>query len=626
MCGISGIIRHGGLDSTDVSAVQVMTRSMQHRGPDSDGFFSDANVAIGMRRLSILDISGGSQPFYNEDSSVIIIINGEIYNFIELRFELEKTGHTFRTKSDCEVVVHAYEEYGNEFLNKLRGMFSFCLYDIKRHKVILGRDRIGEKPLYVLDDGFSIRFASEMKTLLITVDRKQRILDPDSVYLYLHYQYVPEPRTIISGIRKIAPGTYLEIDLQKQESREHRYWSFDDIPTIVSDDPIMSIRNILNDIGRLIIRADMPIGISLSGGIDSSSIALLCAQYNSQPMHAFSLGYPGDLKNDERQLARTLAKNLKMEFHDIEITSKEVVDHFANLVWSLDDPIADISAHAYFAIAREARRAGVPVLLGGFGGDELFWGYEWTRRSVGYNKLKRCVIMRLNLFIQQLLQQRPTSANFFEVSMRVFQRTFGKGYIFYDLDPGFSGFKQSVDQICTKEFLSTVACGSAGVFFSKQTFDDPEFTSCKLIHELWLMSNCLPLGDRLNMAHSIEFRLPLVDYRLIEGVVGLRRHVRGDYKLGQKRWLVEAMKDLLPQDVIERKKRGFTPPSREWLASLINEYGPLLKNGNLVQSNIVNKSFILSAMKEPSHWGNVLYRLLVLEVWISLYVNGDKLI
>src|SRR4026209_2144415 len=308
MCGIAGIISEAPTTPAEIAGVKRANSRLTHRGPDGAGEFTDDHVMLAMRRLSIIDLDGGWQPLYNEARSLALVANGEIYNFVDLRERLEGLGHRFNTHSDCETILHLYEEYELDFVQHLRGMYAFALWDTKRKRLILARDRMGEKPLYLYETNGRVLFASEMKALLAS-GLVPFELDPTSVNLYFHYQYVPEPRTPLKGVRKLDAASLVIVDVDPWRIEERRYWRMEDAPTLEGD-PATLIREQLETVSKIVIRSDVPVGISLSGGLDSSAIAALAARQYPGTMLAFSIGYPGSLANDESPDARALADEL----------------------------------------------------------------------------------------------------------------------------------------------------------------------------------------------------------------------------------------------------------------------------------------------------------------------------
>jgi len=373
MCGICGAV---GLPSQRAfTATERMVRALVHRGPDDEGLHQADGVVFQMRRLSILDLPGGKQPLSNEDSTIALVANGEIYNHRSLRRELERLGHRFRTRSDCETIVHAYEQYGDDFLSHLRGMFAIAIHDLTRRRVILARDRLGEKPLYVADGSGGLLFASELRALLASGE-VPTVFDPSSLYAFFHFGFIPEPETAIVGVHKLPAGHLLSIDLATGQRRVERYWDFQDVAPRRAD--AATVCAALEHTSALITDADVPVGVALSGGVDSGAIAIMAAARSPRSLHAFTVGYdePGD--SDETEYAHAIATHAGLTFHPVRLSTADVVASYPETLWLKDDPNADITGPAYLAIARAARAAAVPVILLGHGGDELFWGYPWV--------------------------------------------------------------------------------------------------------------------------------------------------------------------------------------------------------------------------------------------------------
>lgn len=609
-----------------------MSAAQTHRGPDGAGAFFSANVALASRRLSIIDPEGGWQPLYNEDKSLALIINGEIYNYIELRERLKASGHEFRTDADGEVILHLYEENPSDFVTYLRGMFAFALWDENRRRLILARDRMGEKPLYLFERGDRILFASELKSLLYS-----RLvpfeLDARAVNLYFHYQYVPEPLTAVKGVRKLDAGRMLVIDAETWHSEEKVYWQMEDAPAL-DGEPRDLIRQKLEEVSELIVRSDVPVGVALSGGLDSSIVAAFAAR--RQPaLCAFSVGYTGRPESDERADAEAFARYLKVPFFDVELDTRMIVDFFPELNYWRDDPIADISGFGYYAVMKLAREHGVPVLLQGQGGDELFQGYPQLREAVAAT-LKKAALLRRPLtqsFLQSVTLDFPRERSLRGLSawMRDFggirsgwgnvrqQRAAPGRMIFYDKSEDFISASNGVQSLYSAKFREQIDERDA---YSLFTFPGGEWKHVEtaltaLICATYLRENGITQGDRLGMASSVEMRLPLIDYRFVETIVGLRKN-QSDKNLPPKQWLKDAVSDVLPGWVLNRPKRGFAPPTRQWHDALFAAYGNLLENGYLVQSNILTKESgtLLAKGNFPAEVVSPLsFKALVLEQW-----------
>lgn len=587
---------------------------------------------LAMRRLSIIDLDGGWQPLYNEDHTLALVANGEIYNFVELRERLEGLGHRFNTHSDCETILHLYEESDLDFVQHLRGMYAFALWDAKRKRLVLGRDRMGEKPLYLYETNGRVLFASEIKALLAS-GLVPFELDPASVNLYFHYQYVPEPRTPLKGVRKLDAASLLIVDVEPWKIEERRYWRMEDAPPIEGD-PATLIREQLETVSEIVIRSDVPVGISLSGGLDSSAIAALAARKYPGTMRAFSIGYPGSLANDERPDARALADELGMPFHDAELTTSEMVSFFPKLVYLRDDPIADIAGFGYYSVMKLAREHNVPVVLQGQGGDELFWGYSWVqdaarasarklqRANSPVGTLPRYVAldlpgglsrMQLGEWAHRLGGLRPSWEN-----LRRDRTSSPDQMVFYDLVPDFRTSITETRTIYSKSFREQINGTTATSLF---TIDRPwpniDVTLTRLICDTYLRENGVTQGDRLGMASSIEMRLPLLDHVLVETVIGLRK-AHTDVDKPPKAWFKAALKDVLPESVINRRKRGFSPPVLDWHRALFAAHGKSLADGYLLQYGVLTEHSareLAAGPFPPDSTTPLSFKALVLEQW-----------
>ncbi len=632
MCGIAGIITQATATAAEIAGVRNANSSLTHRGPDGSGEFEASHVMLAMRRLSIIDLDGGWQPLYNEDRTLALVANGEIYNFVELRARLERQGHRFNTNSDCETILHLYEEHDLDFVQHLRGMYAFALWDTKRKRLVLARDRMGEKPLYLYETNGGVLFASELKALLAS-GLVPFELDPAAVNLYFHYQYVPEPMTPLKGVRKLDAASLLIIDLDPWRLEERRYWRMEDAPPLEGD-PARLIREQLETVSEIVIRSDVPVGISLSGGLDSSAIAALAARKYPGTMLAFSIGYPGNLANDERPDARALADQLGLPFHDAELTTSEMVSFFPELVYLRDDPIADMAGFGYYSVMKLAREHNVPVVLQGQGGDELFWGYGWVqdaahasarkvqRANNPIGTLPRYVDldlpgglsrMQLGEWVHRLGGLRRSWEN-----LKRDRTASPDQMVFYDL---VSDFRKSITEtrtIYSKSFNEQINGNTAASLF---TFDRPwpniDVTLTRLICDTYLRENGVTQGDRLGMASSIEMRLPLLDHVLVETVIGLRK-ARTDVNQAPKAWFKAALKDVLPADVINRPKRGFSPPVMEWHRALFSEYGDSLAEGYLCQHEVLTKESAQQLSQGPfpnDSTTPLSFKALVLEQW-----------
>ena len=603
MCGITGVLSSDVIRDADSAIVRQMNHRIEHRGPDSEGIYTSEHVMLGMRRLSIIDLAGGQQPLFNEAGDIAIVCNGEIYNHHELRNELEALGHRFSSHSDVETIVHAYEEYGIKCLAKLRGMFAFALWDGKAGKLFLARDRMGEKPLYIhRDQSGSVWFSSELRSLTAAMAEPPRIT-AEAFNLFLTFQYVPEPASLLKGVELLPAGHYLELKPGELSAVSVSYWDLAQ-PHEDPSRPVAVTEEILDSACRLMGSADVPVAVALSGGIDSSLVAALTARHYPGQLHAFTIGYQGRPDTDERGFAATLAKELGIGFTEVELNTDDVIEGFPALMAVMDTPIGDIAAFGYYSVCKAARAAGYPVLLSGMGGDEFFWGYEWVRDAVTRN--------------EAILAGNPLKPS-------LWQRLFGKKAV---SKPDFFGVHPDLRNGDTwSRMLMSASVRDQlpeGYWLDQASLDlsRPVHQAVSdLLNRTWLRSNCLALVDRMSMAHSVEVRLPLLDVELVNRVTGMRNDGLVDWNKPHKWLLIEALRDALPADVLTRQKQGFTPPVRDWMNGIVKRFAPLIADGALVRQGLIDPDRArgkLSGFDLP-----FLYKLVLLECWVRLHLEGQ---
>lgn len=633
MCGIYGLIQ---LNSSAVSLGEALARMgsvIEHRGPDDHGHFQAPGVGLGMRRLSIIDVAGGHQPIANEDETVWLVLNGEIYNFRELHAWLEQKGHRFRTRTDTEVIVHLYEEVGVDFFKHLRGMFGLALWDVKRERLILGRDRIGEKPLYIRREPGRFLFASELKSILQAGDVPRR-LNTTALEEYLALGYVPAPLTLLEGIEKILPGHYLLVE--KDRIEDHEYW---DVPRGKTEsrsemDWIELLREkLLETIGSQLV-SDVPLGAFLSGGIDSSTIVAGMARLTGQAVKTYSIGYEaGDNYYNELSFAKTVANAFGTDHHEI-IVRPEVSDLLPKLVWHLDEPIADSACLTTYLVSRLASKS-VKVILSGVGGDELFGGY---RRYLG-NSLHR---------FYKLLPG-PVRRSWLPALFRHVPQD--RGAVWKDYARYASAFLNTAELGPAERYMSYVTLlspqvqrdllqrerqtGSDGTGAAAETLQR-YFARCPKDDDLnriiyadlktSLPDDLLALTDRMSMAASIECRAPFVDYELIE----LARRIPASLKIRGmtlKYLLKKAVAPWLPREVTHRKKRGFGAPVGSWLRQdlqpLIHD---LLSEEQLRRRGLMHwpavENILRAHQEQRRDYTDQIFALLLLETWCRIYLDG----
>lgn len=574
MCGICGIFQLDPESVVDRTLLQTMNRTLVHRGPDDEGYYTAGPVGLAMRRLSIIDLDGGRQPITNEDESLWIVYNGEIYNYPELMSDLVSRGHCFRTKSDTEVILHLYEEMGEECVTRLSGMFAFAIWDSTKRTLFIGRDRLGIKPLfYSFKPRGHLIFASEMKAILAAP--VGRDWDFQALHDYLSLMYVPTPATAFAAIRKLPPGCTLTCSPQGMKIRQ--YW---DIPLPCEGeqgrDDLDYEEEILEALENAIRRhmiADVPVGALLSGGLDSTTVAAVMTRKLDVPLKTFTVGF--DRKSyDESEDARLVAQTLGTE-HREEVVRPDMVESLPDLVNFFDEPFSDYSCIPTFLVSRMAAEH-VKVVLTGDGGDEAFAGYPTHvayRVSRIYRMIPRWIREGL---IGPLAAALPTSMEriSFDYKAKRFvtgaELPFEQGHYWWKVIFN----EQEKQALCTPEFLGNGLRDSFEVF-------DRHFQTARHAHPLnrllyvdaktFLLDDNLVKVDRMTMANSLEARVPLLDHELFERLALIPPRVKSR-GLQTKRLLRRAVKSLLPPAIQRGKKRGFTPPLPHWIRHELKPY------------------------------------------------------
>ncbi len=641
MCGILGLIHRSPGERPALSA-DFLAR-LAHRGPDGAGVYVDSHVQFGHTRLSIIDLTqAGRQPMVTRDGRFVVTFNGEIYNYLELRAELEAGGVHFDTHTDTEVLLAAYRHWGRACLDRFLGMFAFVIWDREKREAFLARDRCGEKPLFYCFEGERFAFASELKALLPMLATRPA-LNVSAVDMYLHYQYVPEPLTLLEGVHKLAAGHCMTLALDDWRASPARYWCVETAGTplpgpVTRDGILIAIRDDIEQAVKLTLRSDVPVGIALSGGVDSGAIAVLAQRHYPEPMHAFCVGYPGRPPYDERAQARALAESLGMIVHEVELPVDSFVGFFPELVSIMDEPIADPAAFGHYAVPRAAADQGIKVLLSGVGGDEVFWGYPYTTQAVALNQLaidRPWIPALARLAGAESLQKFLVKVANYPHAHPVLRRAadtlqrLGDRHnppdqlLYYMLHPEFPGpfdfkgdhYGPAMQALAPDNPFLPTAIGPRGR-------DQVPAAIIRMLFETWLVSNCLSLGDRVSMAVGVETRMPFLDARLIGHVMALRAACP-DHALGQKAWLRTALKGVVPDEVLARPKAGFQPPVREWLSGVVERYADVLREGELVRCGILARDRIdhICTQLGRSWTGLMLaYKLVLLETWYQRVV------
>lgn len=630
MCGIHGIVSLRDDVHPDPEVLSRMGRVTTHRGPNDEGIYTDGPVALGMRRLSIIDLAGGHQPISNADDTLWVVCNGEIYNFRELRKILEPKGHVFKTNSDSETVLHAYAEWGDRFVERLEGMFGFALYDKKRRRVIIGRDRLGIKPVYYKQEADRVIFASEAKAILEAPGVSAGI-DPVGLHSYLSLGYVAAPYSLLNGVRKLPVASTLTIELDTKRIDVKRYWK---IGPVVSEGVSEAewIDRLLATLERAVVDqmvSDVPLGAFLSGGIDSSSIVGFMAKNSDRPVKTYAIGFDtgsaGSYYN-ELPFAKQVAERFGTEHKEI-VVRPNVVELLPKLLWHMDEPIADSAFITTFLVAEFAQKD-VTVILSGVGGDELFGGY---RRYLGefygqyYQVVPRGIREKLVVPIAKrlpadrhspILNVSRLARSFLLSNELPFEERY-RSYV------GVYGSEQ-IERLMTAQTESPHdALGDA--FGASTSRGDPLRAMFEVDLATQMPDDLLLLTDKMTMATSIECRVPFLATEVVElsAQMPSRLKIKGREL---KYILKKALGDLLPEEILYRKKRGFGAPMGAWIK---NELSGLthsmlspesVKKRGLFDPNLVSETIAMHEQNKADHTDHLL-ALLFLEVWSRLYLD-----
>lgn len=564
MCGICGIYEPGREAPIEVATLKRMADSIIHRGPDDEGFYSDAGIGLGFRRLAIIDVAGGHQPLSNEDGSVWIAFNGEIYNFEELNRKYLSTGHTFRTRSDTEMIVHLYEELGEECFREMRGMFGIALWDGRKKKLILARDRIGKKPVYYAWDGKRLLFGSEIKALW-PAGGISKAIDFEALSDYFSFQYVPAPKTIYRSVRKLRAGHYLVV--QGSSLREVPYWDirFDDVQQLDEEQWCERFLDEFRTSVRSRLISDVPLGAFLSGGVDSSSVVALMNEVQ-RPVTTCSVGF-SEAAYDEARDAGLYANRLGADHHQ-QIVLARAVDLVPKLVWHYDEPFADSSAVPTYYVSQEARRH-VTVALSGDGGDENFAGYGRYKLTMWEDRLRSRIPtgFRKNLFgpLGKWYPKLGWAPRIFRAksTFQSLARDPIEGY--------FYGVSCCPPELKARLFAPDVLRQLNGYdsstvlrdYYDRAGTADPLSRIQYVDMKTYLVDDILVKVDRASMANSLEVRCPLLDHKLMELIAKMPSSLKLNNGRG-KYIFKKALERVLPSDILTRRKKGFAAPVAEW--------------------------------------------------------------
>ncbi len=612
MCGICGIVR---FEPGDVCAASLMesTDVMQHRGPDGRGFYIEGSVGLGHRRLSIIDLAGGAQPMYNQDGSICVVFNGEIYNFLELKRQLSLLGHRFRTASDTESIIHSYEQYASECVKKLYGMFAFALWDKPRKQLLVARDRLGIKPLYYTCDRKRFIFGSELKSVMMLAGERGEI-DLAALVDYLSYGYVPAPKSIYRNVFKLETGHFLVVNADGTVEGPRRYWDVVPQPdeSMKEEDALEELDALVKDCVRQHMISDVPLGVFLSGGVDSSGVAAYAAEVADSPINTFSIGFREEPYN-ELPFARIVAEHIGSH-HQEKIVELDSLSIFEYLVHQYDEPFADSSALPTYCVCREASRH-VKVCLSGDGGDEVFGGYDRYRWIVNGDWIERIPrpLRRLGLSTLHCFpvtgQVRINGARYLGES---FERYASRMMCFHPW---------MLSEVLSKQARRELRDYDPSCYLRRfyEAYEVDRLTTLQYVDlNTYLTDDILTKVDRASMLNSLEVRVPLLDHRVVEFGMKLPTRLKLG-KAGLKHLWRKLVARRVPRAVLEREKSGFAIPLSDWVRGSLHQVirEKLLESSSV--ENLLNRKFVERLLDEhkrgTGNHGWRIWTLFVLVQW-----------
>jgi asparagine synthase (glutamine-hydrolysing) len=618
MCGIAGMVSAAAGEKIEASMIHRMCQTIVHRGPDDEGLFVKDGAGLGMRRLSIIDLAGGQQPIFDEDRTVWIVFNGEIYNFPELCEELQKRGHQFYTRSDTEVIVHLYEEMGADCVRKLRGMFAFALYDERRGKLLLARDRLGKKPLHYALHGDRLLFGSEIKAILAAAPELAEV-SSEGLLQYFYYGYISDPHTAFQRIHKLPPGHLLEF--ANGEIKIRQYWDVPEYgthPAMDEEECLEQLERRLQEAVRIRLISDVPLGALLSGGVDSSIIVALMARVSSAPVKTFSIGFRAEQFN-EAEHARLVAQRFGTDHHEL-VLEPNLEETLTFLSGMLEEPFGDSSMLPTYFVSRMAREQ-VTVALSGDGGDELFAGYDRYLTAMERRKFDR-MPRWLGRFYREQVHDRVPSG--------MYGKNLAWNATLNPLDRYLDGVSffpalHRERSLFTREFVNDALRLPDPLQQWRRYYDEaPAHDVLSRLMYLdirtYLPADILAKVDRMSMATSLEVRVPMLDHEFLEWVVGLP--VDWKFRTGTRKYILKKLAARLgiPRELLDRRKQGFQMPLVEWMRSeMKDQFLRVLLEPRTLQRGYFKPEAVRSLVDEHARGrrnrSGLLWRMLVLELW-----------
>jgi len=628
MCGICGIVYQDPQRPVDIRVLQDMSRRIAHRGPDDEGFYIHRNIGLAVKRLSIIDIAGGHQPMINEDESVVVVFNGEIYNYVIIRKDLEARGHVFRTRCDTEVLVHLYEEYGRQMVDQLNGMFAFAIYDRKLRRLLLARDRLGIKPLYYIKTNEWILFGSEIKSFL-TFPEFNRELDLEALHHYLTFRFVPAPMTIFKGVKKLPPGFFIEYLPGQEYLNPVPYW---DLKFVRGDKDFSvaqsteAVRDLFHEAVKIRLMSEVPLGAMLSGGVDSSAVVSSMKKTTQQPVSTFTIAYEEEGPHNEGVFAKITAEAFQTDHHEILVRLDDFIKNLERMIYFMDEPVADPAAIPIYDLCRFSKEY-VTVLLSGVGGDELFGGYDVYKEAIYSAYLRYIPRFPWDNIIVPLFGLMPegmAGKNFVRRVHQPVEDVFLGSSIIYG---GFS--EKEKTNLYSDDFAE-----QQSVFNShnivRQTLE--RMSQASTLHKMiyvdtrhWLADSHLIMMDKMSMANSIELRAPILDHRLVELAAAMPEKFKVNL-FKSKIVFRNAFKPEIPESILTRSKRGFSTPINLWLKRSGSEMSEILMNQRGLAKGLFKKNEIEKLLDKHKQgradFSAHIFTLLVLSLWSATFLEN----
>jgi asparagine synthase (glutamine-hydrolysing) len=630
MCGIAGVFEYAGAALADETTVMAMLDAIVHRGPDDCGVHVDGHVGFGTRRLSIIDVAGSRQPISNEDGTVVVAFNGEIYNYRQLRARLSRRGHVFQTNGDTEVLAHLYEDAGDDCVHELRGMFAFAIWDAKRRRMLIARDRIGIKPLYFRDDGTRLTFGSEIKALLRHPSLNAQ-LDFNSLAAFLLLRYVPAPGTMFEDVAAIPPGHLLACDQSGAAIRQWWDLSFAPMePRVSQADAGERLRALLEDAIESHMMSDVPYGAFLSGGVDSSTIVALMTQKLGRPVSTFAVGYDGEgAAVSELRFAHMVAARYETDHHEVIVGAEDFVRAAEKVVWHLDQPLGDDACVPTYLVSELAHKS-VKMVLTGEGADELFGGYARYTVESRIAPVAARLPSPVQSMMSSLSRRRPGLTRAQIALYALSQRDESARLALYT--PLMHPEARAELAACSLEKADERVTPAA--FFAR---DLERTDAAGPLHRMlyvdtgnWLPDMLLARGDKTSMAASIEARVPFLDHPLVEFAAALPAglKIHGARQI-RKYLLREVAKDLLPAPILSRAKKGFPVPISMWLRSGAREfYRELLSPEAVARRGLFRPERMARLLDDhdsgAADHGTLIWGLMSLELWHRRYLDRSQ--